>query len=220
MPLTASSPGSEHSSIILAVKGLLSRAHLPRGSIVHRMLGGGKVWRSLAHLLYNQRNTKKKQAHTHTHTQQDEPLPPYPQRLCPPSPWHHPPWTQIAASPLPPHEFAQALGARVQARHRLLPCMGRQNGTHREIERGGMHRPWMAASHWVNSTIKRTMALAARGGLGRRSRWAERVGCGVYSSVGRRFEAPIKKMRGGCPGLRWTPIDGKTQQPTESRFRH
>ncbi len=69
MALTASSPGSEHSSIILTVRGLLSRAHLPRGSIVCQMLGGGEVWRSLAHLLYNQRNTNKKNSHTHsTHT--------------------------------------------------------------------------------------------------------------------------------------------------------
>ena len=100
-----------------------------------------------------------------------------------------------------PHEFAQVHGARAQARHRLLPCMGCQNSTHQhqEIERGGMHRPWMAASHRVsNATIKRTMASAARGGLGRRRGWAERVGDGVYSSVGRRFEAPIKKMRGGA----------------------
>ena len=32
---------------------------------------------------------------------QDEPLPPYPQRLRPPSPWKHPPWTQIVSPRLP-----------------------------------------------------------------------------------------------------------------------
>ena len=29
------------------------------------------------------------------------PLPPYHQRLCPPSPWQHPPWTRIVALRLP-----------------------------------------------------------------------------------------------------------------------
>ena len=32
---------------------------------------------------------------------QDEPLPPYPQRLRPPSPWKHPPWTRIISTRLP-----------------------------------------------------------------------------------------------------------------------
>ncbi len=46
--------------------------------------------------------------HTHTthntqhNTQkQDEPLPPYPQRLCPISPWQHMPWPQIMVPRLP-----------------------------------------------------------------------------------------------------------------------
>jgi hypothetical protein len=44
----------------------------------------------------------------HTHTQhkhntqkQDEPLPSYPQRLCPISPWQHLPWPQIMVPRLP-----------------------------------------------------------------------------------------------------------------------
>ena len=37
----------------------------------------------------------------HNTNTQDEPLPPYPQRLRPPSPWKHPPWTRIVAPQLP-----------------------------------------------------------------------------------------------------------------------
>ncbi len=35
--------------------------------------------------------------HTMHNTQQDEPLPPYPQRLCPTSQWQHLPWPQVMA---------------------------------------------------------------------------------------------------------------------------
>ncbi len=69
---------------------------------VHRPpnVEGEKVWRSLAHLLYNQQNTKqKKLSHTqHTH---NEPLPPYPERLCPLSPWVGQLCQKIMAPPLP-----------------------------------------------------------------------------------------------------------------------
>jgi len=37
----------------------------------------------------------------HNTNTQDEPLPPYPQRHRPPSPWKHPPWTRIVSPRLP-----------------------------------------------------------------------------------------------------------------------
>jgi hypothetical protein len=37
----------------------------------------------------------------HNTNTQDEPLPPYSQRLRPPSPWKHPPWTRIVSPRLP-----------------------------------------------------------------------------------------------------------------------
>ena len=51
---------------------------------VHRPpnVEGEIVWQSFAHLLYNQRNTNKIKL-THTQHTRDEPLPPYPERLCP-----------------------------------------------------------------------------------------------------------------------------------------
>ena len=69
---------------------------------------------------YNQRNTggKKKTGTQTQHTQQDKPLPPYHQRLCPPSPWRHPPWTRIAAPRLP-MSLLEAPGARARAHRRI-----------------------------------------------------------------------------------------------------
>ena len=77
----------------------MSRAHLPRGSIVRRMLRGRKFggrWRTYSTI--NETQTKKTLTHTHTH---DEPLPPYPERLCPLSPWVGQLCQQNMAPPLP-----------------------------------------------------------------------------------------------------------------------
>jgi hypothetical protein len=45
----------------------------------------------MAHTHNTQHNTQK----------QDEPLPPYPQQVCPISPWQHLPWPQIMVPQLP-----------------------------------------------------------------------------------------------------------------------
>ncbi len=69
-----------------------------------------------------------------TSQKQDEPPPPYPQRLCLVFPWSHPPWPQIMArrllmSPL------QAPGGRVHTHCSSFPCLGCWNGTDWKIER-------------------------------------------------------------------------------------
>jgi hypothetical protein len=51
----------------------------------------------------------------HNTNTQDEPLPPYPQRLRPPSPWKHLPWTRIV-SPRIPMSLLQVPVARAWAR--------------------------------------------------------------------------------------------------------
>jgi hypothetical protein len=59
---------------------------------------------------------------------------PYPQRLCPRTPWEHPPWTQITAPHLPMIPV-EALRGTACFHHSPSPCFGRRNGTHGKIER-------------------------------------------------------------------------------------
>ena len=85
----------------------------------------------------------------HTHTQQHTQhkmscCSPYPHRLCPPSPWKHPPWTQIDAPRLPMSPI-EAPGGWAHVRCVWSLCLGRQNGAHQKIERRVEHLPLMAA---------------------------------------------------------------------------
>ena len=65
---------------------------------------------------------------------------PYPRRLCPRSPWQHPPWTRVTAQHLPMSPV-QALGGAARSHRSRSPCFGRQKGTHRKIERWAGPRP-------------------------------------------------------------------------------
>jgi hypothetical protein len=98
-------------------------------------------------------------SHPHNTSPQDEPLPPYPQRLRPPSPWKHPPWTRIV-SPRLPMSLLQAPVARACARCGSIPWLGRPNGTHRKIERWVEHRSWVAAVLSIDTTTNRRSAAA------------------------------------------------------------
>jgi hypothetical protein len=74
--------------------------------------------------------------HNTQHTQQPTwAAPPYSQRLCPLSPWQHPPRTQITAPRLPMSPM-QASGVAGSLTPLLFPCMGCQNGTHQKKREG------------------------------------------------------------------------------------
>ncbi len=57
---------------------------------------GSEHHKHTQHTTHNTQHTTHNTQHTKHNTQkQDEPLPPYPQQLCPISPWQHLPWPQI-----------------------------------------------------------------------------------------------------------------------------
>ncbi len=141
--------------------------------------------------------------------------PPYPQRLCPPSPWHHPPWTQIGAPRLP-RSLMETPSARAAARCVWSLCLGRQNGAHQKIERWAEHRSWMAAAQLVDATTNQTIVSAGGGGVGE----AMRTGgtCeGWRLIVGWSPNDMTKIERDGRTiSLRSPPFKGGMQQSNES----
>ncbi len=149
-------------------------------------------------------STKHKQkitthtAHAHAHTQ-DEPCPCHP----PPSgfalPLHG--RYRIVTAPDEPDSGVQRPGSGAPS---TVPLFGAPKWHPKSNREGGVHRPWMVASHRVNATIKQMMALAVRGALGKRCGRAERVGDGVYLWVCRQIKGPKLREREG-PGLgrRW-----------------
>jgi len=77
--------------------------------------------------------SRKTRAHKKNRTRPNRTPPhmnmsPYPQRLCPRSPWQHPPWTRVTAPHLPMSPV-QALGGAARSHRSRSPCFGRQKGT-------------------------------------------------------------------------------------------
>jgi hypothetical protein len=136
------------------------------------------VYRMSACQTHNTQHTDNKKAQD---TRWAAALPTF-HRHCPPSTRKHAPWTWIVA-PWLPMNLLEAPSIRAQARCVWSLCLGRQNGTHLNIERWVEHQSWMAAAQWMYATTKRTMVSPVGGSLDRRFARAERVGEDVHSSL-------------------------------------
>ena len=135
---------------------------------------------------------------------------PYPHRLCPPSPWKHPPWTRIAAPRLPMSPI-EAPGGWARVRCVWSLCLGRRNGAHWKIERRAEHRSWMAPIWQGDVTTNRIVRIY----LGETARRAMAIGEDAIKSFWPSDLGQRNKKSEIRRGFRRPPIDNCTQQPTK-----